>query len=63
MEGVIYVFQGEKVAIVPNFILCTKVWKLVPKGCCVWIAAISTTKEESLEVSKIPVVSEYYDVF
>ena len=57
------VFRGER-RVVPNSIISVMTaGKLIRKGCLAWLSNVRELKKGSIELTDIPIVREFPDVF
>ena len=63
MSGKGVAFKGER-RVIPNSIISVMTaGKLIRKGCPVWLSHVRELKKGSIELTNIPVVKEFPDVF
>jgi len=63
MSGKRVVFKGERRVILNSIISVMTARKLIRKGCPVWLSHVRELKKGSIELTNIPIVKEFLDVF
>jgi hypothetical protein len=57
------VFKGERISNFTNIISSMVARKLLKKGCIAYLAYVINSKKGKIELSDIPIVREFPDVF
>jgi hypothetical protein len=63
MSGKRVVFKGERRVILNSIISVMTTRKLIRKGCHAWLSHVRELKTGSIELTNIPIVKEFLDVF
>ena len=49
--------------VLPSFVSCVKVQKMIKRGCMAWIKVLRVEKTKEKDASEVLVVKEFLDVF